>query len=124
LKPIKRIAITGPESTGKTWLAKNLAAYFHTVYVPEYAVEYLLEHGPAYTLKDIENIAKGQLELEEQYVQKAGGLLFCDTDLLVCKINTVTISICSVFPIYNGNPDHFVKTRKTGNIFLICMKRN
>ncbi len=86
MKPIKRIAITGPESTGKTWLAKNLAAYFHTVYVPEYAVEYLLEHGPAYTLKDIENIAKGQLELEEQYVQKAGGLLFCDTDLLVCKI--------------------------------------
>jgi len=86
LKQLKRIAITGPESTGKTWLAKNLAEYFDSIFVPEYAVEYLSENGPAYTLKDIENIAKGQLALEEQYAEKAGRLLFCDTDLLVCKI--------------------------------------
>jgi len=86
LKQLKRIAITGPESTGKTWLAKNLAEYFNTVFVPEYAVEYLSEHGPAYTLIDIVNIAKGQLESEARYAENARRLLFCDTDMLVCKI--------------------------------------
>ncbi|NOX85440.1 MAG: ATP-binding protein [Chlorobi bacterium] len=86
LKPLKRIAITGPESTGKTWLAQNLARRYHTVAVPEFSVEYLSEHGPAYTLEDIVNIAKGQLSLEEQYAAKANRLLFCDTDLIVCKI--------------------------------------
>ena len=86
MKPLKRIAITGPESSGKTWLARKLAGHYHTVAVPEFAVEYLSEYGPAYTLRDIENIAKGQLQLEAYYAEKAEKVLFCDTDLIVCKI--------------------------------------
>ena len=35
-----RIGIIGPESTGKTTLAKDLAERYHGVYVPEYAREY------------------------------------------------------------------------------------
>ncbi|MBK7030628.1 MAG: ATP-binding protein [Bacteroidales bacterium] len=36
-----RIAITGPESTGKSWLAEQLAEYYGTVWVPEFAREFL-----------------------------------------------------------------------------------
>ena len=38
---IKRISITGPESTGKSWLAEQLAGYYQDAWVPEYAREYL-----------------------------------------------------------------------------------
>ena len=83
---LKRVSITGPESTGKTWLAQQLAAYYQTVAVPEYAVSYLSEHGDKYDLQDITAIAKGQVLLENNYIEKASGVLFCDTDPLVCKV--------------------------------------
>ena len=57
---IRRIAITGPESTGKTWLAKELAQYFNTVWVEEYAREYLQSNGQDYRFEDIVKIAEGQ----------------------------------------------------------------
>jgi NadR type nicotinamide-nucleotide adenylyltransferase len=82
----KRIVITGPESTGKSWLAKQLALKFHTHFVPEYAREYLLEHGLEYNEDDVEAIAKGQLEREDKLATKTDLILFCDTGLLVPKI--------------------------------------
>lgn len=83
---LKRIAITGPESTGKSWLAEQLALKFRTQYVPEYAREYLLENGLKYDIRDVEAIAKGQLEREELIAAETDHLLFCDTDLLIPKI--------------------------------------
>lgn len=82
----KKICITGPESTGKTWLAEKLAAHYKTVFVPEYAVEYLTMHGDDYKPEDILAIAKGQVKSEDQLKTKVKKLLFCDTGLLVCKI--------------------------------------
>nr|GFC54219.1 hypothetical protein [Tanacetum cinerariifolium] len=81
-----RISITGPESAGKSTLAAELAAHYGTVFVPEYAREYLEANGPAYTLADLEAIARAQLAEEELPVVPSQGLLFCDTDLLVIKI--------------------------------------
>jgi NadR type nicotinamide-nucleotide adenylyltransferase len=82
----KRIAITGPESVGKTTLAQALAAGFGTIWVPEYAREYLEHLGRPYVFEDLEIIARGQLELEERCARLAHRYLFCDTDLLVIKI--------------------------------------
>lgn len=85
-----RVAITGPESTGKTTLSRQLAAHYRTSWVPEYARAYLEENGAEYTLADLEAIARGQLQQE---VQAAAGaqaqghaVLFADTDLLVIKV--------------------------------------
>lgn len=83
---LKRIALTGPECTGKSWLARNLASHFNTNWVPEYSVEYLTKKGTDYSPEDILNIAKGQLELENSMAQNAETVLFCDTDILVNKI--------------------------------------
>ncbi|MEI7663203.1 MAG: ATP-binding protein [Bacteroidota bacterium] len=83
---ILKIAITGPESTGKSMLAEQLAAYYHTAWVPEYAREYLEELGRPYEEKDIVMIAKGQLERESAQMQQASGYLFCDTEMVVTQI--------------------------------------
>ncbi|MDX9906926.1 MAG: ATP-binding protein [Bacteroidales bacterium] len=81
-----RISITGPESTGKSALAKELAAHFNTVWVPEYAREYLEKLGRRYEFEDIAIIAKGQLANENKIAGTAERMIFCDTDMLVCKV--------------------------------------
>ena len=67
---VKKVAIIGPESTGKSTLSQRLAAHYHTLWVPEYAREYLHKHGTAYTYNTLLHIAKGQLALEDQYLSK------------------------------------------------------
>ncbi|MVN76770.1 AAA family ATPase [Hymenobacter sp. HMF4947] len=83
---LQRISLTGPESAGKSTLAAQLAAHYGTTFVPEFARAYLETHGPAYTLPDLEAIARGQLAAEDQAAAHATSRLFCDTDLLVIKI--------------------------------------
>jgi len=83
---LRRISITGPESTGKSELAAGLARHYKTVYVPEYAREYLKDIGTDYSLEDVLEIAKGQLRNETKYADLSNQYLFCDTDMLVAKI--------------------------------------
>ena len=84
--PILKIAITGPESTGKSQLSRELAEHFNTVWVPEYAREYIDQLDGNYTREDILAIAKGQIRHECESMKKANKYLFCDTELIVTKI--------------------------------------
>ena len=52
-----RIAITGPESTGKSWLTEQLAQAFNTTFIPEYARKYIEQLNRPYDFNDIEIIA-------------------------------------------------------------------
>jgi len=81
-----RIAITGPESTGKSELARALAARLGWAFVPEYARIYLEAHGPAYTQEDIVKIALEQKAMEERMAESSQAPVICDTDMLVCRI--------------------------------------
>jgi len=83
---IPRIAIVGPESTGKTTLAMQLAQHYNTEFVPEYARNYIDKLERPYNVDDITEIAKQQMKSEDEIALKAGNLLFCDTDLIVTKI--------------------------------------
>lgn len=85
-KLLKRIAITGPESTGKSSLCQQLADYYKDLWVPEFAREYIDKLGRPYTQADILTIAKSQVELEADAAKKANQFLFCDTELIVTKI--------------------------------------
>jgi NadR type nicotinamide-nucleotide adenylyltransferase len=82
----KRIAITGPESTGKSWLAEKLALQYECRWVPEYAREYLTKLGHPYTYEDILLISHGQLASENQALLTKNKFLFIDTEFLVTKI--------------------------------------
>lgn len=83
---MNRIVITGPESTGKSWLARHLAEHYQTVWVPEYARKYIAGLNRPYQQQDILAIAKQQLKEEEKTAKHAHPYLFADTSLLVAKI--------------------------------------
>lgn len=78
-----KIVVFGPESTGKTTLAKQLSTYYKAAYVPEYAriyAEAKKQKGEQLTAEDVLPIAKGQLQLEKEV--SPNKLLICDTDIL------------------------------------------
>lgn len=81
-----KILLTGPESTGKTTLAKRLAEVYQTAWVPEYAREYLEKFRRSYTHLDLLYIAKGQQEREKKMSANAQEYLFFDTSFLNLKI--------------------------------------
>lgn len=82
----KKIVIIGGESTGKSTLCEQLANYFQTTWVPEFARTYLSTLGRAYRQEDLLQIAKGQLLAEAKAALSAKQFLFCDTDLQVIKV--------------------------------------
>jgi NadR type nicotinamide-nucleotide adenylyltransferase len=85
-----KVVLYGPESTGKTTLAKQLAAHYKTLWVPEYMREYLQKKWDSekklVEKEDLIPIAKEQLQLEEEASQKTENLLICDTNLLELKV--------------------------------------
>jgi NadR type nicotinamide-nucleotide adenylyltransferase len=86
-RSIKKIAILGAESTGKTQLCEQLALHFSTAWVPEYARDYFNQSDIYnYTLNDLEYIAQQQVRLEGQQIKTANKFLFCDTALITLKI--------------------------------------
>ena len=86
MQKTKRILILGPESTGKSTLAEDLAHHFGEPWVPEFAREYLEKIDRPYRFEDLVEIGKGQVLLEDQQAEKAKNFLFCDTDLRVIHI--------------------------------------
>ena len=86
MSELKKIAIIGPECTGKSELAQFLADHYHTEWVPEYARAYLDRLYRPYTEDDLLKIAHGQLRLEDEYARDAQKVLICDTNLYVIKI--------------------------------------
>ena len=86
MSSIKKIVVIGPESTGKSTLSAALAHELQTVWVPEYAREYLEQIQRPYHEEDLLHIAKGQVALEDKMAAKADELLICDTDLHVMEV--------------------------------------
>ncbi len=83
---VVKVALFGPESTGKTTLSRHLARYYNSVWCPEYAREYLQDkwdnERKVCEEKDLLPIAAGQIESENELAKKATDVLICDTDLL------------------------------------------
>jgi NadR type nicotinamide-nucleotide adenylyltransferase len=91
---LKKIVIIGPESTGKTTLCMQLAEHYKTIWVTEYAREYLLTNGTDYTFETLLDIAKGQINNEDSAIKSIEKnlnelkteLIFIDTDMYVMKV--------------------------------------
>jgi HTH-type transcriptional repressor of NAD biosynthesis genes len=83
---VKRVCLFGPESTGKSTLARDLALHYQTTYVAEFARALLDSKQGVCAPADIPLIARGQAAAEEALARQANRVLFCDTDLLTTTI--------------------------------------
>ncbi len=80
-----RVVVTGSESTGKTELARRLAAHFDAEFVPEFVREFAAAKEGPIRFSDHGPIARGQMALEDKHFEHASfgnGLIIQDTDLL------------------------------------------
>ncbi|MCK9413331.1 MAG: ATP-binding protein [Prolixibacteraceae bacterium] len=84
---MKKIVITGPESTGKTTLAEELARKLNASLIPEYARSYIEKLDRPYNISDVEIIARHQVDEEKRFSETGeSGILLMDTWLIVTKI--------------------------------------
>jgi NadR type nicotinamide-nucleotide adenylyltransferase len=81
-----RVSIFGPESTGKSTLAAQLAEHYRTQWVPEYARAFLEHRAGDVRAEDMVTIARGQGAAEDALARAANRILFCDTDPLATQI--------------------------------------
>ena len=81
---VKKICFYGPESTGKSVMAKRFAEVYHTEFVPEVARELITSND--FTVNDIIRIGHAQTERVKEKLKTANKFLFCDTDLITTQI--------------------------------------
>lgn len=102
-----KIVITGPESTGKSTLAAQLALHFNATLVAEFARNYLTHLNRPYCQADLIEITKGQLKLEKEAIIQNSELIICDTSIEVIKIWS---------EVKYGNCDSFIITELYNNL--------
>jgi len=83
---IFRIALIGPESTGKTTLCECLAKHYQTIFNPEYSRAYVENLGRKYLESDVIHCLMAQTSLEKQLIQKANKILFADTEAIMAGV--------------------------------------
>jgi NadR type nicotinamide-nucleotide adenylyltransferase len=120
---IKKIVVIGPESTGKSTLCGYLADYYNTLWCPEFAREYLLENGTAYTIDDLITITKGQLDAVQKYTRALQSQidqteivkpLIVDTDMYVMKVwAEYVFGTCPTFILDEINKQDY-------DLYLLC----
>ncbi len=109
-----KISITGPESTGKTWLSKELSLHYGCRIVNEYSREFFSDKDYVYTIMDLDHILRGQINNEQKLEIEGNDLLICDTDVLSVKIWA---------EIVFGKTTRYIDSMMTENtydLYLLC----
>jgi HTH-type transcriptional regulator, transcriptional repressor of NAD biosynthesis genes len=84
MNSVRKICFYGPESTGKSVMARHLAEFYKTEFVPEVAREIVSSND--FTVDDIIKIGYAQTERVLEKEKTANRILFCDTDLITTQI--------------------------------------
>ena len=114
-KEIKRIVVTGPESTGKTSLSQVLSQKIGGIWIPEYARFYIENLHRSYNYDDVVRIARHQIEQEAVIATRSGkGVIVYDTWLIITKVwFDLVFEKCPIWVI-----DHIRSTKI--DLFLVC----
>ena len=81
---IIKVCFYGPESTGKSTMARRMAKHYHTVFVPEVAREMVTSNQ--FTEEEIVRIGEAQTKRVLEQAKVANQILFCDSDLITTQI--------------------------------------
>jgi nicotinamide riboside kinase len=111
---MRRVVCTGSESTGKTALARALAAHYGVVPVPEFVRAFAEEIGRPIDFTDHGPIARGQMALEDAAMVGGGAWVIQDTDLLS------TVVYCRH---YFGRCPEWIEQearQRRPNLYLLC----
>ncbi len=115
---MRRVVVTGSECTGKTTLARGLAARLGTVASEEHARAYAERAARALGAADVEPIARGQRAAEDAAAAGAAALgadaVVLDTDLL---------STVAYARHYYGACPAWIEEearRRRGDLYLLC----
>ena len=112
---LKKIVITGPESTGKTTLAEALAQRLNALLIPEYARSYVEQLNRPYTYSDVEMIARHQIDEERKFSDSdRSGILLMDTWLIITKV---------WFEVVYGKAPEWIEKQIASDdidLFLVC----
>lgn len=114
-KLIRKIVLTGPESTGKTTLSEQLSAHYNTIHIPEFAREYIEDLNRKYNFDDVVKIAQKQIQfLKKENNSGINNLIFIDTGLIITKI--------WFQEVYNKVPEFIEEALNTIKIdlYLLC----
>ncbi len=116
---IKKVCVTGPECTGKSDLSQQLAEFYKTSMIKEYARAYLDQLIQPYVQSDLTKIAHGQLRMEDEWMKDewmkdANRIMICDTNL-------ITIKIWSEFKFGNCDPEIITTINSRAyDLYLLC----
>ena len=112
---LKKIIVTGPESTGKTVLSEALALKLNAALIPEYARSYVENLNGPYTYQDLGKIARYQIQQEKQWTETySRGIILMDTWLIITKVWFEVV--------YGTCPDWIEEYISSADIdlFLVC----
>ena len=112
------IVLTGPESSGKTTLASQLATSWQIPLVPEIVRDYL-KGKDSYQQVDLLEIAKQQHQAEQALLAHSPKRIVCDTDLLVIMIwSEVKYGHCD--PWIYDTFENTIKEPSTRRHYYLC----
>ncbi len=83
---ILRVALIGPESTGKTTLCEKLAQHYNTISNPEYSRNFVESLERKYSESDVIHCFEKQISLERELLKRANKILFADTEAIMSKV--------------------------------------
>lgn len=96
-----KIAVIGPESTGKSNLSEYLANHYNCLWVPEFAREYCANLDSDCDMQDELNIFYGQLYSERAVFKES---LKANHKLLICDTTIVTVKVWTEH-VFKNTPD-------------------
>jgi NadR type nicotinamide-nucleotide adenylyltransferase len=112
--PVRRIALLGGESSGKTTLARALAQALHTAWVPEYGRQRWEELRETLSVAELLQVARTQVAWEDQHAAQAQGWLVCDTTPLT------TLQYC-LHDHGQAPPELHALARRPYDLTVLCL---
>jgi len=111
---MRRIILTGAESSGKSYLTQHLGEVFKLPYVLEYARTYLEENGPEYDLEQLRKMSRLHLSYQQEKIPTSTPWGIFDTDLINYKIWAEEVFGCCPAEISTGIE------QESSHLYLLC----